>query len=112
MAEDITHDLRQYLLAKHLEVFVPKSPDTEGRLRLWLNNLMLMPAIPMPPDNELRAELFKKINPNVASKLAGKEYWENIIYGYSIYETDGHFLSFTRRIRGYLTEQTLIMKFI
>jgi hypothetical protein len=112
MAEDITHNLRQYLLAKHLEVFVPKSPATEGRLRLWLNHLMLKPALPMPQGSELRAELFKKIDPSVAEKLDGKHFWENIIYGYSIYETDGHFLTFTRRIKGYFTEQTLIMKFI
>ncbi|HKU76159.1 MAG TPA: hypothetical protein VJR02_19780 [Pyrinomonadaceae bacterium] len=112
MPEDSSHALRQYLLAKHLEVFVPKSQASEGRLRLWLNNLMLMPAVPMHKQNQVRADLLQQIEPEVATKLSGKEYWENIVYGYSIYETDGHFLSYGRSIRGYFTEQTLIIKFI
>jgi len=75
----------------HLEIFVPKVKKTELRLHKWLYQFMRRAeAIPMNP----RAwDMVLTRDPELRKRFASKEYWENIVYGYSIYPADGCFVS-------------------
>jgi hypothetical protein len=110
------HEFRQLLLAKHLEVFVPKpkTRELEANLLEWLDHLLLETKIPREDNDEI---LLVDGRPGILDKLQGKRYWENIIYGYSTYLTDGHFVDLDpknqeRSVGKYIREQTLVIKFL
>ena len=103
-----------WLLARHLEVFVPKpkTRELENALLRSLDNLLDKEELPLrkrePNDLANYTERARKL-------LTNHSFWENIIYGYSTYETDGAFLDRKEHLRKsnkYYKEQTLVLKFI
>jgi hypothetical protein len=122
--------LHRFLLARHLEVFVPKPNrrNQEGELLGSLDDLLLREEIPMALSSKAKCEA-------LASSWASVSSWENVVCGYSTYQTDGHFLggedldrigsshSVEReaggtdtlrrdRLKNYWRETTLVIKFI
>src|SRR5689334_2914315 len=105
---------RSVLVARHLEVFVPKprSRKQEQNLIQVLDELLEdhSVALEAPPD-----ALLKGCTEDHLKLLKNKKYWENIIFGYSTYVTDGYFLQLKNRRRSAREcwrEQTLVLKFI
>jgi hypothetical protein len=105
------------LYARHLEVFVPKPGNRNKEIKFFqcLDGLLSQPTI-----------VAEKVSPDIISlcqdghrsllerRVGG---WENILYGYSTYLTDGTFMQLMpeRRARTAATvwrEQTLVLKFI
>lgn len=128
MPQQGTEPYHQYILAKHLEVFVPKPKTRELEVNLidWLDHLLIEAKIPRgaygysQPEGDHSSEFSFPCPPILAEEFKrneNKRYWENIIYGYSTYETDGHFVDFDEesQIRTFekdFREQTLVIKFL
>lgn len=104
----------QWLLARHLEVFVPKlgTRELEIELSAFLDNLLRKSDLPLISRGPSELEKFPE---RARSLLRDHDRWENIICGYSTYLTDGAFLdgtAYPREPRACLKEQTLVLKFI
>lgn len=102
------------LLARHLEVFVPKpgSRDQEKYLLEILDDLLGMSEVKMQPRQPYELAICPE---RARILLETYDHWENIICGYSTYVTDGAFLDGTMypRVSGACSkEQTLVIKFI
>ncbi len=135
-ADDRSH---QFLLARHLEVFVPKPSrrSQERELLGSLDDLLLRDQIPMAQSSKELCVKLIQLDQSVASweNIVSWEdgvSWENVVCGYSTYQTDGHFLGlldiksmageaaerrtedrFGRgRLKNYWRETTLVIKFI
>ena len=93
------------LLANQVEIFVPKDPGKTGKLRLWFDNFMMQPTVPIRRYSSGK-DLY------LEERFPDKEYWENIIYGYSIYNVEGHFIASNRKVRDYFPEDTTVIKLI
>jgi hypothetical protein len=104
----------QLLWAMHLEVFVPKPGKRfqEEDLLRCLDSLLEAQTVPIlkRPNRELAAldERHRKL-------FESRDHWENIIFGYSAYSTDGYFMPLKDRVRRKdycYREVTLVFKFI
>jgi hypothetical protein len=81
----------EYLLAMHMEIFVPKGEETELKLQSFLYHLVKQTElIPMDPDDW--AKVLDR-DPQVKRRFEHRQYWENLVYGYSVYPADGYFIS-------------------
>ena len=82
-------------LARQVEIFVPKKYDK--KVKMWFDSFIRMDRIP-----GLGIEL-----PN-----RNYEYWENIVYGYSLYDGEGYFILPSRTLEHYFPEDVVIVKLI
>lgn len=107
------------LCAEQVEIFVPKNEAFIGKLRLFFDHLILLDKIPISDDHKFwlqrLAENYRASTKKTLS-FDNKNFWENLIFGYSIYEADGRFIGtdkqLQRRISCYFEEPTLIIKLI
>jgi hypothetical protein len=105
-----------FLLARHLEVFIPK-PRTrkqEESLLLLLDETLEAPSVPML--DTAPKELLETCCTETHRRLLDrKTRWENVVFGLSTYTTDGYFLQLNKGLRDpkeCWREQTLVLKFI
>jgi hypothetical protein len=103
-----------WLLARHLEVFVPKpgTREQEDQLLGFLDDLLRKTDIQLRLRQPHELVNYPK---RLQTLLTSHDHWENIICGYSTYLTDGAFLDGTAYPRApdeCLKEQTLVLKFI
>lgn len=103
-----------WLLARHLEVFVPKpaTREQEDNLLRFLDELLRKSDVPLRSRD---ADELANYPDKARTLLTTHQYWENIIYGYSTYLTDGAFLdgtTYPKQPDECSKEQTLVLKFI
>lgn len=117
LTRDPEKDLREpaWLLARHLEVFIPtpKIRDKEKQLHDFLNLLLNGHDILLPKRTD--EELPPNCPPAAKDLIQKHTHWENLVFGYSTYLTDGYFLDVPNPRRDQescLREQTIVLKFI
>lgn len=108
------------LCAEQVEIFVPKNADREGKLKLFFDHLLLMERIPMTPDHHKFLLGIAQNYPAAGAKPLALEpvrAWENLIFGYSLYDTRGYFIGVDAEmlrpeLAKYFEEPTLVIKLI
>lgn len=114
-----THEQSSILCAEQVEIFVPNNPEFIGKFRLFFDQLILEDRIPISGDHRYWLQQLVDQHPEASagfSPLRRKTFWENLIFGYSIYETKGYFIGpdeqLRRNLTNYFEEPTLAVKLI
>lgn len=102
------------LWAMHLETFVPKprKRHSETDLMEWLDGVLLRETI---RKKQRTAEELQGLNESHRQLVEGADRWENLVFGYTAYSTEGTFMGLTNGFRKpqYCDrETTLVFKFI
>lgn len=106
--------------AEQVEIFVPKNEAYLDKLKALLDNLIFQDKIPFV-EQEHKFWLRRVVEDyNAVTKkhlsFAEKEYWENLIFGYSIYDSEGYFVGPDAQLRrsrdNYFEEPTAVIKLI
>ena len=94
-----------FVLAKQIEIFVPKNDSCDDRKVIkWFDNFIQTDRVPLVPATEGST--------NSIYGDGAPKYWENIVYGYSIYEASGRFILSTRKEEDIFREDVMIIKLI
>jgi len=115
-----THKKSAIVCAEQVEIFVPKSEGYLSQLRKLLDEMIFSDKIPFVDQDQKhwlrKAAEDRRPNLHRNFSFAEAEYWENLIFGYSIYDSDGYFVgpdSNLRRSRAnYFEEKTSVIKLI
>ena len=114
-----THEQSSILCAEQVEIFVPNNLKFIGKFRLFFDQLILEDRIPINDEHRYWLQQLVEQHPEASagfSPLKRKTFWENLIFGYSIYETKGYFIGpddqLRRNLTNYFEEPTLVVKLI
>jgi len=108
------------LCAEQVEIFVPKNPNYEVKLKLFFDHLILKDRILITDAHRKWLQNLAANYPSPPGKhpvLEHVRYWENLVFGYSIYESQGYFIgvdiqTLQPQISNYFEEPTLVIKLI
>jgi hypothetical protein len=82
----------RYHLAQHLEVFVPKGERSWRNLQGWLHEFVKETQHIKIADRGRWKGVCRE-DPTLNKRFGQKLFWENLVYGYSVYPADGYFVS-------------------